>query len=130
MNHTAPWSGNPSFPRECARAGGNFRNRSIDGFSRLVVNNNESNLQKYAAKSPGRYDLTTTEGRQEASAAMAQGALNIYTELTPEQRFRIEATKLLWPYFGRATPALGDATASAKRAYQPAGDPLNGTETL
>ena len=29
MNHTAPWSGNPSFPRECARAGGNFRNRSI-----------------------------------------------------------------------------------------------------
>ena len=28
MNHTAPWSGNPSFPRECARAGGNFRNRS------------------------------------------------------------------------------------------------------
>ena len=46
MNHTAPWSGNPSFPRECARAGGNFRNRSIlptrrrsagDGLEDIVI---------------------------------------------------------------------------------------------
>ena len=35
-----------------------------------------------------------------------------------------------WPHSGRATPALRDATASATRAYQPAGDPVNGTETL
>jgi len=31
---------------------------------------------------------------------------------------------------GRATPALRDTTASAQRAYQPAGNPLIGTETL
>lgn len=37
MNHTAPWSGNPSFPRECARAGGNFRNRSILDLARKRV---------------------------------------------------------------------------------------------
>ena len=36
MNHTAPWSGNPSFPRECARAGGNFRNRSNEGADTIL----------------------------------------------------------------------------------------------
>ena len=34
------------------------------------------------------------------------------------------------PHSGRATPALREATAQAQRAYQPAGDPLIGTETL
>ena len=31
---------------------------------------------------------------------------------------------------GRATPTLRATTASTQRAYQPAGDPLIGTETL
>jgi hypothetical protein len=35
-----------------------------------------------------------------------------------------------WRRSGRATPALRDTTASTQRAYQPAGDPLIGTETL
>ncbi len=35
-----------------------------------------------------------------------------------------------WPCSGRATPSLREATAPARRAYQPAGKPPIGTETL
>jgi len=35
-----------------------------------------------------------------------------------------------WHHSGRATPSLREATAPARRAYQPAGDPVIGTETL
>jgi hypothetical protein len=40
--------------------------------------------------------------------------------------------ELLLPWWrsGWAPPALRATTAAAKRAYQPAGDPPNGTETL
>ena len=37
---------------------------------------------------------------------------------------------LPWCRSGWATPALRATTAAAKRAYQPAGGPPNGTETL
>ena len=35
-----------------------------------------------------------------------------------------------WPHSGRAKPALRDATTLATRAYQPAGEPVIGSETL
>lgn len=77
----------------------------IDGFGRLVVSNDDAQLRQYAAQNPGRgYDLNTTDGRQRASTDMAREALNIQTEMSPEQRFRIEATKLL---YGDAHPLIG-----------------------
>jgi hypothetical protein len=43
---------------------------------------------------------------------------------------RMIGLPLLWCRSGWAAPALRATTAAAKRAYQPAGDPPNGTETL
>ena len=43
---------------------------------------------------------------------------------------RVTKPPMRWRHSGRVTPALRDATTPARGALQPAGKPLNGTETL